>query len=172
MASIFFSWRGRIGRAVYWLCSIPLFLVGTGAVAAIVIDLQDDDLRTSTVVLAGFLLLVNVYCSFAIQAKRWHDRDKSALWILMNFVPYVGSLWVFVECGFLRGTDGPNRFDLDPSERREVDALVREEVTARIIRKSAEEYQSRPAPVPVAEGWSKPAGWQPGARPTFGKRGL
>jgi uncharacterized membrane protein YhaH (DUF805 family) len=58
--------------------------------------------------------LVMLWSSLAIQVKRWHDRDKSAWWLLMNFVPFIGAIWVLVECGFLRGTEGQNNYGPDP----------------------------------------------------------
>ena len=54
------------------------------------------------------------WISLAVQVKRWHDRDKSAWWLLMNFVPFIGAIWVLVECGFLRGTEGQNNYGPDP----------------------------------------------------------
>jgi hypothetical protein len=48
------------------------------------------------------------------QAKRWHDRDKSAWWVLVYFIPIIGWLWSFIVAGFLRGTSGYNRFGPDP----------------------------------------------------------
>jgi uncharacterized membrane protein YhaH (DUF805 family) len=32
----------------------------------------------------------------------------------MNLIPVLGTLWVLIECGFLRGTRGGNRFGPDP----------------------------------------------------------
>lgn len=55
-----------------------------------------------------------LWSSLALQVKRWHDRDKSAWWLLMNFVPFIGAIWVLVECGFLRGTEGQNSYGPDP----------------------------------------------------------
>jgi uncharacterized membrane protein YhaH (DUF805 family) len=46
--------------------------------------------------------------------KRYHDRNKSGWWILIVFVPVIGGLWYFIECGFLRGTPGPNTYGPDP----------------------------------------------------------
>ena len=46
--------------------------------------------------------------------KRWHDRDKSGWWSLIAFIPLIGFLWVLIECGFLAGTSGSNRFGEDP----------------------------------------------------------
>ena len=52
----------------------------------------------------------------AIQAKRWHDHDKSALWLLINLIPYIGPVWALIENGFKPGTSGANRFGTDPLE--------------------------------------------------------
>ena len=46
----------------------------------------------------------------SLRIKRWHDRDKGAVWCLIVMLPMFGSLWAFVECGFLDGTPGSNRF--------------------------------------------------------------
>jgi len=56
-----------------------------------------------------------VWFSLALQVKRWHDRGKSGWWVLINLIPFVGGLWALVECGFLRGTEGPNQFGPDPT---------------------------------------------------------
>lgn len=65
--------------------------------------------------------LVLLWPALAIQAKRWHDRDKSAIWILINFVPFIGGLWALIENGFLAGTDGDNHYGSNPliSENQE-----------------------------------------------------
>ncbi len=46
--------------------------------------------------------------------KRYHDRNKSGWWVLIVFVPVIGGLWYLIECGFLRGTPGPNNYGPDP----------------------------------------------------------
>ena len=62
--------------------------------------------------------LVTVWARLAVMAKRWHDLDKSAWWILINLVPIIGIFWSFVELGFFKGTTGKNRFGLDPLQIR------------------------------------------------------
>lgn len=59
-------------------------------------------------------MLPFIWFSLALQVKRWHDRNKSGFWVFIGLVPYIGSIWQFVECGCLRGTDGPNRYGEDP----------------------------------------------------------
>jgi uncharacterized membrane protein YhaH (DUF805 family) len=64
------------------------------------------------VVLAG--LCTGVWVGFALTVKRWHDRDRSWTWALLGFVPVAGWLWQGIECAFLEGTLGPNRFGPSP----------------------------------------------------------
>ena len=58
--------------------------------------------------------LILIWPSLAVQAKRWHDRNKSAWWILINFVPIIGPLWSLIENGFLPGDIGSNKYGEDP----------------------------------------------------------
>ena len=55
-----------------------------------------------------------VWINIASTVKRFHDRDKSGYWFLIVFVPYVGAIWQFVECGFLAGSPGNNGYGPPP----------------------------------------------------------
>jgi len=63
---------------------------------------------------AGIILLLLLLMRIIVEIKRWHDRNKSGWCFLIGFIPCVGLLWVLVECGFLPGTKGKNRFGPDP----------------------------------------------------------
>jgi uncharacterized membrane protein YhaH (DUF805 family) len=58
---------------------------------------------------------LSIWTGHAILVKRLHDRDKSGWWTLMAFVPGIGALWLAIECGFLKGTNGLNRYGEDPT---------------------------------------------------------
>ena len=104
IASIWFSFEGRISRFEFWLKGIvPLFLFEV----LIVYLTGSPDLAVAVVLLPAF----------AISIKRFHDRDKSGWWVLILFIPIIGYLWWLIECGFFKGTDGNNRFGADPLER-------------------------------------------------------
>jgi uncharacterized membrane protein YhaH (DUF805 family) len=62
----------------------------------------------------GILMLLILWPSICLYAKRWHDRNKSGWWSLIMFVPIIGGIWMLVELGFLRGTEGANKFGPDP----------------------------------------------------------
>ncbi|WP_437678437.1 DUF805 domain-containing protein [Sorangium sp. So ce131] len=79
---------------------------------------QIDALSGAALVLGSLSLVVGAFFVFwihlAIYVKRWHDRGKSGWWQLILLIPYIGSLWVFIECGCMVGNAGPNQFGPDP----------------------------------------------------------
>ncbi len=60
------------------------------------------------------LWVLFIYPGVCVIGKRLHDRDKSAWWYLIVLVPLVGGIWLLVQCAFLEGTRGPNRFGSAP----------------------------------------------------------
>ena len=118
MSKLLFSFEGRINRQPYWLWMLFIFI---GTFVAIFIDAAMIDVAAEQQPLPLFYIIFSLtvlWPSLAIQVKRWHDRDKSAWWVLMNFVPLIGFIWVLVENGFLRGTEGNNRFGSNPLEEQ------------------------------------------------------
>lgn len=112
LLSFLFSFKGRVSRREYWLryvllIELPALIVG------LIIDIRTGALLHHYPRPDNFVLLVILWPSLAVQAKRWHDRDKSGWWILINYVPIIGSLWAFIENGFLSGTEGENRYGPD-----------------------------------------------------------
>lgn len=125
---LLFSFDGRIARGRYWMAQLVLIaaimVLGIGISLMIFGASKATEGATSEggmaalgmggVLLFGLLMLPCMWVSLAIQTKRWHDRDKSGWWMLINFIPYVGGIWSFVECGCLQGTIGANRYGDDP----------------------------------------------------------
>lgn len=106
--NLLLSFEGRVGRQTYWMC----FLAFLGV--CIVIGFVAAMLGGIGVIIELLALIPIIWAGLAIQAKRWHDRDKSAWWILIGLIPVIGPIWAMVENGFLRGTEGDNRFGSDP----------------------------------------------------------
>jgi uncharacterized membrane protein YhaH (DUF805 family) len=107
-----FSFKGRISRKPYWVFNLVVFL---GAIVLGLFTEVSDDIYKITKPQLMFMLWI-VWPSLAVQAKRWHDQDKTALWLLINFIPIAGPIWTMIQNGFVRGTIGPNRFGPDPSD--------------------------------------------------------
>jgi uncharacterized membrane protein YhaH (DUF805 family) len=133
----YFSFQGRLNRKPYWLMS--LVLIGVAFAAFIVIAMLAALLKLAWI-LAAPLLIALVWGSMSIAARRLHDRNKSAWWLLLyqglpmvlsflqglmklggagpasllGAIGFCLSMWVLVDLGILRGTSGANRFGDDP----------------------------------------------------------
>jgi uncharacterized membrane protein YhaH (DUF805 family) len=106
------SFDGRIPRSTFWLAFISSGGVLYATILAALLVLP----RQGGIVLCGMVLLpLLAWTSLALQVKRWHDRNKSGWWILVNIIPWIGNLWSFIELGCLRGTYGDNNYGPDPT---------------------------------------------------------
>ncbi len=123
MTNLLFSFEGRINRAKFWLVHVAVLVVEWIVLAIIFVTagMTAADYEQGNIKLgwgAGIVLLILVvlvvWIGLAVTAKRWHDRNKSAWWLLLPLVPLVGPIWAFIECGFLRGTAGSNNYGPDP----------------------------------------------------------
>jgi uncharacterized membrane protein YhaH (DUF805 family) len=109
LTALLFSFKGRVNRKPYWQCVCAALFADM--ILSLAMAAFDEFIQGAAQ--AG-LLAALAWPMLALQTKRWHDRDKSAWWLLVNLIPYVGVIWVLVECGVLRGTTGANRFGPDP----------------------------------------------------------
>ncbi len=119
----FFSFEGRINRAKFWLYwalyivsglivdRIWLLLEGPGGASDAPVSGPADIVM---ILVTLVYLVVALWTYLAVHVKRWHDRNKSGWWVLIELIPIIGFLWAMIECGFLKGTEGDNRFGSDP----------------------------------------------------------
>jgi len=122
MTNLLFGFQGRTNRAKFWLVALALLVIEfivlavLGGSAAMSNDPQQALASLGPV--AGIVLVIFglavTWITIAVGIKRFHDRNKSGVWILIIFVPVIGGLWYLIECGFLRGTPGPNDYGPDP----------------------------------------------------------
>ncbi len=103
---LLFSFQGRVGRKPYWIFNLIIFL--GGMVLGLFTEVSGDIGYINKPQIMFMLWIL--WPSLAIQAKRWHDRNKSAWWILISLIPVIGPVWALIENGFLPGTPGDNRF--------------------------------------------------------------
>jgi uncharacterized membrane protein YhaH (DUF805 family) len=103
------SLQGRVSRREFWLWGV-LALLGVALLLQALLGIAGVGPNAAE----RLVNLVLVWPAIAVSVKRWHDRDKSGWWVLINLVPVIGWLWALVENGLLRGTPGPNRFGADP----------------------------------------------------------
>lgn len=108
------SFTGRADRAQFWAVNL------TGLLAVLIVYLiagvreMQDFPQFLVDLFLKIIVVFYVWASLAVQVKRWHDRDKSGWYALISLIPWLGWLWVFVECACLTGTVGPNSYGADP----------------------------------------------------------
>ena len=97
--SQWFSFNGRINRKTWWIfyCLIPIGInLAAGALDAQISGFKGglpDKSGMGDVGMGVFSIvatLVGIWVGLAGQVKRWHDRDKSGWWVLVNFIPLIG----------------------------------------------------------------------------------
>ncbi|MCP4500429.1 MAG: DUF805 domain-containing protein [Deltaproteobacteria bacterium] len=109
-----FSFDGRFGRREYWTVQIVMW----GAYALLAIAMRGlfgvlgiDQLL---VIELGAVIVAApvVFASWTTQVKRWHDLNRSGLWMFVACVPYIGGLYSFIMLGFVKGDEGGNNYGL------------------------------------------------------------
>jgi len=105
---ILFSLRGRLSLGMMWCATalsttiwMGLFLLG----AVLSIDYP---------ILIVLCLMLMVWNSIAIGAKRFHDIGWPGWLILPGLIPMFGQAFLFITIGVLKGERGPNRYGPDP----------------------------------------------------------
>ena len=109
--------KGRSRRSEYWW--IQLFLVLTNlAVAAIDLALMNGDVDRFIANGGGGIvglvwILVTIVPALAVLVRRLHDTGKSGWWVLIGFVPFVGTIVLFVF-SVLDSDAGDNKYGASP----------------------------------------------------------
>ena len=113
---ILFSFKGRISRKQFWIGHAVVFVVMF--IALLLIYFSNSNLTSE-----GFyshvrnLSFMALWPYLAICIKRCHDRDKSGSWVIVSFVPVIGTIWFIFDLGCLEGTIGENPYGKEPDKR-------------------------------------------------------
>ena len=106
-----FEIRGRSRRKEYWLYSlfsivITLLLLVIDSVFGLFID-------DETGVLSTLFLIGTFITSLTVTIRRLHDIGRSGWWILLNFIPFIGTIVIFVFT-VLDSEPGSNKYGENP----------------------------------------------------------
>jgi uncharacterized membrane protein YhaH (DUF805 family) len=150
LADLFLSLGGRISRSRFWIGTLILTAISATATYLIIAAVGISDRAVLLSMLVAFAL---AYPSYALMAKRFQDRDKpgwialfaivpvyainllqtfqvidpdtpTPLFHVLNYAAIGIGLWILLELGFFRGTQGPNRYGADPLGRARADAVL------------------------------------------------
>ncbi|TDU86624.1 uncharacterized membrane protein YhaH (DUF805 family) [Kribbella voronezhensis] len=107
----YIQFSGRARRKEFWM--FALF----NAIISIVLSIIDNAAgltnSTGNGVLGSIYSLAVLLPSLAVAARRLHDTDRSALWLLLIFVIVIG--WIVLLVFYIQeGTPGDNKYGPDP----------------------------------------------------------
>ncbi len=120
--SRYFDFRGRACRSEYWyaylgtiLFTLQYSLVG-GFLAALLFRGKGADVMGAVLLFLPLILfaLYSIIPGLAVMVRRLHDIGMSGWFYLINFVPYVGPLFLLV-CAVLPSS-APNRWGTGPED--------------------------------------------------------
>lgn len=173
MIEYLFSPSGRFNRMQWWLFGLVQM---AGILIATVMVVGGTTTNPAFAVAGALMLFPVAWGGICANIKRFHDRGKSGWWLLISFVPFIGSIWIMVELGMLGGDEGDNAFGPPPGSARRLAALDKEIGAmsngrlAKIDDDYFKQYQAKAAAqasAAMARTTLQPAN---GGRPAFGKR--
>lgn len=86
------TFSGRTRRKEYWMLFL-LYLIISLILAVIGGSLVNKSSRQSLDMLSAVIGLVLLLPSLAVTARRLHETDRSGWWILIGFIPVIGTIW-------------------------------------------------------------------------------
>jgi len=115
------TFAGRSRRREYWFFALFCF------VCEVVLSIVDGflgyyDVATGVGLFSGLFLLVVLLPSIAVGVRRLHDIGKSGWWILIGFIPLLGTI-VLLVFFCLDSQPGSNAYGPNPKESPESDAI-------------------------------------------------
>ena len=128
----YFDFSGRSQRKEYWMFQLFYVLVILVCAAIMLAGVpwgqtEDPAAKPGPLFWLGLALIVlyllgSAIPHIAVTVRRFHDQDQSGWFYLLNFIPYIGGIVVFVfMC--IEGTRGPNRYGPDPKDPHAADVF-------------------------------------------------
>ena len=127
-----FSFQGRIGRREWWLTNASLLglILLLGPAVRVVDSIafegpaveyrlinreitrveREHPQSTEAAIVYWSGLMVMAAIALAAFTKRFHDMNKSGVFVLLVLLPIIGLLVVILWLGLVRGTDGTNQY--------------------------------------------------------------
>ena len=116
----------RYSRSYYWIGLFAVFGAFTLILALVGVSFKifspsmletppiPGEMPLLPLIIALFPLIGGIFMGI----KRLHDLNRSGWWSLLILIPYLNFVIYFLLLGFIKGTDGENRYGADPLETR------------------------------------------------------
>jgi MFS family permease len=106
-----FSFKGRTAVPTFWgtFILINIICVFLIEVMMMMVD-KTQPLGTAPKIFIGCVGLLYAWLILALQSRRLHDFGKSSSFLLINFIPGLGTLIALIYAGTAKGTSEPNQY--------------------------------------------------------------
>jgi uncharacterized membrane protein YhaH (DUF805 family) len=114
------DFQGRASRSEYWLFFLLVMLVMVGSSVLIYATGGPDGVFGMLVSLVYLVFILgSLVPSLAVAFRRLHDTNRSAWWLLIGLLPFIGAI-VLIVFYCLPGTPGENRFGPSPESAKKL----------------------------------------------------
>ena len=106
---------GRARRKEYWMFTLFYFILFIGLfIVLFILDslLGETDFNSGAIILIIFLF-VHFIPSLAVTIRRLHDTGKSGWYLLLQLIPYLGALIIFIFT-VIEGDKNENKWGPNP----------------------------------------------------------
>ena len=104
---LFFSLKGRISPAVYFLAGLLLLIIQMFLLYRFTLAPQESAAQGGWALAFWVAVFTSAWSNIALTGKRLHDFGRPAAWALVTLV--IGFI-VFIVLSFVKGDPGPNRY--------------------------------------------------------------
>jgi uncharacterized membrane protein YhaH (DUF805 family) len=106
------TFEGRARRKEYWYF-ILFYCIALVALAIVDVLAGTYSEEAEMGLFSALFVLATLIPMIAVTVRRLHDTDRSGWWVLISFIPLIGSL-VLLVFAVLDSTPGANRFGANP----------------------------------------------------------
>ena len=109
----YFDFDSRSSRKEFWVTSTILLIITliTDLLSTLIYE-HDPSLLGVLAIVDACRTLVFLIPSWSLMVRRLHDINRTGLWLLIIFIPFVG--FILLVFFLTPGTKGTNRYGLNP----------------------------------------------------------
>lgn len=104
------QFKGRANRAEFWQYVLVYFVISVAFSLLMSLFGGVNALRMIFMILYVIVMLALLVPSLAVSVRRMHDIGKSGGWVLINLIPFIGSIW-FLILAIKESDPGTNPFE-------------------------------------------------------------
>ena len=107
------NFNGRAARPEYWWFALASLIIYVGMVVlSVVLSAVVGELGFGMIIIYGIIIIYSIATilpSLAVTVRRLHDIDKSAWWLLIGLIPWIGGI-IFLILMVLKTYPHPNKY--------------------------------------------------------------